>query len=66
MSQVVNLHPPVAPVTLPKDATWPLADVLALFELPLPELMFRAAGLERVSHRDLSGGIVAIHTGYKV
>ena len=30
------------------------------------EEMFRAAGLERVSHRDLSGGIVAIHTGWRL
>lgn len=28
--------------------------------------MFRAAGLERVSHRNLSGGIVAIHSGWKL
>ena len=52
MSQVVNLHPPVAPVTLPKDATWPVADVLALFELPLPELMFRAAQAHRANFPD--------------
>ena len=45
MTQVVTLHPPVTPASLPKDATWPLADVLALFELPLPELMFRRAVL---------------------
>lgn len=52
MSQVVNLHPPVAAVTLPKDATWPLADVLALFELPLPELMFRASQAQRANFPD--------------
>lgn len=52
MSQVLNLHPPVAPVTLPKDATWPLADVLALFELPLPELMFRAQQAQRANFPD--------------
>ena len=28
--------------------------------------MFRAAGLENVRHRNLSGGIVAIHSGWKV
>jgi demethylmenaquinone methyltransferase/2-methoxy-6-polyprenyl-1,4-benzoquinol methylase len=28
--------------------------------------MFRAAGLERVRHRNLSGGIVAIHTGWRL
>jgi biotin synthase len=52
MSQVVNLHPPVAPVTLPKDATWPIADVLALYALPLPELMFRAAEAQRANFPD--------------
>ena len=30
------------------------------------EGMMRAAGLERVTHRDLSGGIVAIHTGWRL
>jgi biotin synthase len=52
MSQVVTLHPPVTPVSLPKDATWPLADVLALFELPLPELMFRASQAQRANFPD--------------
>jgi demethylmenaquinone methyltransferase/2-methoxy-6-polyprenyl-1,4-benzoquinol methylase len=28
--------------------------------------MMRAAGLERVAHRNLSGGIVAIHTGWRL
>ena len=28
--------------------------------------MIRAAGLERVSHRDLTGGIAAIHSGWKI
>jgi demethylmenaquinone methyltransferase / 2-methoxy-6-polyprenyl-1,4-benzoquinol methylase len=30
------------------------------------EAMMRSAGFERVSHRNLSGGIVAIHSGYRV
>jgi demethylmenaquinone methyltransferase/2-methoxy-6-polyprenyl-1,4-benzoquinol methylase len=30
------------------------------------EGMMRAAGLEKVSHRNLSGGIVAIHTGWRL
>ncbi|NIA56258.1 biotin synthase BioB [Massilia sp. TW-1] len=37
---------------MPKDATWPLADVLALFELPLPELMFRASQAHRAEFPD--------------
>ena len=52
MTQVVTLHPPVTPASLPKDATWPLADVLALFELPLPELMFRASQAHRAEFPD--------------
>jgi biotin synthase len=52
MSQVVTLHPPVAPVTLPKDSTWPLADVQALFELPLPDLMFQAQQAHRTHFPD--------------
>jgi len=52
MTQVVTLHPPVTPASLPKDATWPLADVLALFELPLPELMFRASQAHRANFPD--------------
>jgi biotin synthase len=52
MTQVVTLHPPVTPASLPKDATWPLADVLALFELPLPELMFRASQAHRTHFPD--------------
>lgn len=52
MSQVVTLHPPATPASLPKDATWPLADVLALFELPLPELMFRASQAHRANFPD--------------
>jgi biotin synthase len=52
MTQVVTLHPPVTPTSLPQDATWPLADVLALFELPLPELMFRAQQAQRANFPD--------------
>jgi biotin synthase len=52
MTQVVTLHPPVTPASLPKDATWPLADVLALFDLPLPELMFRASQAHRAEFPD--------------
>lgn len=52
MTQVVTLHPPATPASLPKDATWPLADVLALFELPLPELMFRASQAHRANFPD--------------
>jgi biotin synthase len=52
MTQVVTLHPPSTPASLPSDATWPLADVLALFDLPLPELMFRASQAHRAEFPD--------------
>jgi biotin synthase len=46
-TQAVSLHRPTAPIKEKDNATWPLADVLALFELPLPELMYRAQTLHR-------------------
>jgi biotin synthase len=52
MTQVVTLHPPATQASLPKDATWPLAEVQALFELPLPELMFRASQAHRANFPD--------------
>jgi biotin synthase len=52
MSQVVTLYPPATPAALPKNATWPLAEVQALFELPLPELMFRAQQVQRAEFPD--------------
>jgi biotin synthase len=45
-TQTVSLHRPVA-IKPPENATWPVADVLALFDLPLPELMYRAQTLHR-------------------
>src|SRR5437868_4837937 len=46
-TQAVSLHRPAAAIKEKDNATWPLADVLALFELPLPELMYRAQTLHR-------------------
>ncbi len=51
-SQTVALHRPTAPIREKENATWPLADVLALFELPLPELMFRAQTVHRANFPD--------------
>ncbi|MGZ8320889.1 MAG: biotin synthase BioB, partial [Telluria sp.] len=45
----VSFHPPADPISLPKEATWPLADVLALFELPFNDLMFRAQTVHRAN-----------------
>jgi biotin synthase len=51
-TQAVSLHRPTAPIKEAQDAAWPLADVLALFELPLPELMFRAQTAHRANFPD--------------
>ncbi|MES2260598.1 MAG: biotin synthase BioB [Pseudomonadota bacterium] len=45
--KAVELHRPAAKITLPEAATWPLDDVMALFELPFNELMFRAQETHR-------------------
>ncbi|MET0267563.1 MAG: biotin synthase BioB [Duganella sp.] len=50
--KVVALHRPVAAITLPPAATWPLEDVLALFELPFNDLMFRAQQTHRANFPD--------------
>jgi biotin synthase len=48
----VALHRPAAAIKERPDATWPLADVLALFELPFNELMFRAQQAHRTHFPD--------------
>jgi biotin synthase len=51
-TQPVALHRPVSAITLPETATWPLTDVMALFELPFGELMFRAQTTHRANFPD--------------
>jgi biotin synthase len=51
-TQAVSLHRPTAAIKQAPDAAWPLADVLALFELPLPELMYRAQTAQRANFPD--------------
>jgi biotin synthase len=48
----VALHRPTAAIKERADATWPLADVLSLFELPFNELMFRAQEAHRAHFPD--------------
>jgi biotin synthase len=45
--KTVELHRPAAAIKLPEAATWPLEDVMALYELPFNELMFRAQEAHR-------------------
>jgi biotin synthase len=51
-SQAVTFHPPAKPVGVPADATWPIEDVMALFELPFNDLMFRAQQAHRANFPD--------------
>jgi len=46
-TNTVELHRPAKAITLPEAATWPLEDVMALYELPFNELMFRAQETHR-------------------
>ena len=48
----VSLHRPVAAITLPPAATWPVEDVLALFDLPFNDLMFKAQQTHRANFPD--------------
>ena len=50
--QAVSFHPPAAPIGVADDATWPVADVLALFELPFNDLLFRAQTTHRANFPD--------------
>ncbi|GAB3419894.1 biotin synthase BioB [Massilia agilis] len=47
-TQAVSLHRPVT-IKQPENAPWPVPEVLALFELPLPELMYRAQTVHRAN-----------------
>ncbi|HEU4374769.1 MAG TPA: biotin synthase BioB, partial [Telluria sp.] len=49
MMTQLSFHPPAAAITLPEAATWPLADVLALFDLPFNDLMFQAQTAHRAN-----------------
>ncbi len=48
-TQTLAFHPIAAAVALSPTATWPLADVLALFDLPFCDLMFQAQQTHRAN-----------------
>ena len=50
--KTVALHRPTAAITLPPAATWPLEDVMALFDLPFNDLMFKAQQTHRLNFPD--------------
>jgi biotin synthase len=58
-TQAVSLHRRAAPIKEAEDAAWPLAEVLELFELPLPELMYRA---QTTHHANFPEGDVELAT----
>ena len=51
-AKTVELHRPTARITLPEAATWPIDDVLALFDLPFNDLMFQAQQTHRANFPD--------------
>lgn len=51
-AKTVELHRPAARITVPEAATWPVADVLALFDLPFNDLMFKAQQTHRINFPD--------------
>ncbi|MGX9732602.1 biotin synthase BioB [Janthinobacterium aestuarii] len=51
-AKTVELHRPTARITLPEAATWPIDDVLALFDLPFNDLMFKAQQTHRANFPD--------------
>jgi biotin synthase len=65
-SKPVRLHRTPAAPTLPAAATWPLEDVLALFELPFNDLLFQAQQVHRSHFPDGSielATLLSIKTG---
>ncbi|WAW11097.1 biotin synthase BioB [Oxalobacter vibrioformis] len=66
MSQPVIFHKKPAPATLAATATWPTEEVLALFELPFNELLFRAQEIHRTSfpEKDIElATLISLKTG---
>ena len=50
MSQVINFHPSnLLQITEPNSETWPLDEILALFDLPFTELMAHAQEVHRAN-----------------
>ncbi len=48
----LSFHKPVSPITTAPSATWPVADVMALFDLPFNDLMFQAQTAHRANFPD--------------
>jgi biotin synthase len=66
MSHPVSFHPPTPPITPATVATWPVAEVLALFNLPFNDLMYQAQQVHR-AHFDVAdielATLLSIKTG---
>ncbi len=52
MSQPITFHRSTATTTHPEAETWPVKDILALYELPFHELMYRAQEVHRAHFPD--------------
>ena len=55
MTENINelaFHKPAAPITTAPTATWPVQDVMALFDLPFNDLMFQAQAAHRANFPD--------------
>jgi biotin synthase len=46
-SQTITFHPPAKAAAAPSDERWPVEQVLALFELPFNDLLYRAQQVHR-------------------
>ena len=49
MSQPINFYRPVSDNEVPAFETWPVAEILALYELPFNELLFSAQEIHRAN-----------------
>lgn len=45
--QAMTFHPQPDPIKLPENATWPVEQIMALFELPFNDLLFQAQQVHR-------------------
>jgi len=52
MSQPLVFHPSASKPTVPENATWPVEEIMALFDLPFPDLLFRAQEAHRANFPD--------------
>ena len=52
MSQPITFYRRTVTTAIPEPETWPVKDILALYDLPFHELMFRAQEIHRAHFPD--------------